>query len=96
MNQNILLLSCCAPCSCAVIKTLAEEKKKFSVVFYNPNIRPFEEYEKRKEENKKVCKIYGINFIELEYETIVGAKKLKDLKTNLNVANAAQYAFICA
>ncbi|MBQ7304481.1 MAG: epoxyqueuosine reductase QueH [Alphaproteobacteria bacterium] len=80
MNQNILLLSCCAPCSCAVIKTLAEEKKNFSVVFYNPNIRPFEEYEKRKEENKKVCKIYGVNFIELEYDNNRWCQEIKGLE----------------
>ena len=68
MAEKILLLSCCAPCSCAVIKTLSEEGKDFSVVFYNPNIRPYEEYCKRKEENERVCKIYNVPFIELEYD----------------------------
>ena len=53
MTEKILLLSCCAPCSCAVIKKLSEEGKDFSVVFYNPNIRPYEEYCKRKEENER-------------------------------------------
>ena len=41
-NQKFILLSCCAPCSCAVIEKLAQEKKSFAVVFYNPNIRPKE------------------------------------------------------
>ena len=68
MAEKILLLSCCAPCSCAVIKKLSEEGKDFSVVFYNPNIRPYEEYCKRKEENERVCKIYNVPFIELEYD----------------------------
>ena len=67
-KEKILLLSCCAPCSCAVIKTLAEQKKDFSVVFYNPNIRPFAEYQKRLLENKRVCLKYGVDFIELEYD----------------------------
>lgn len=80
MTENILLLSCCAPCSCAVIKTMAEENKNFSVVFYNPNIRPLEEYEKRKEENKKVCQIYGINFIELEYDNNRWCQEIKGLE----------------
>ena len=80
MTENILLHTCCAPCSCAVIKTIAEEKKNFSVVFYNPNIRPFEEYEKRKEENKKVCQIYGINFIELEYDNENWCNLIKGLE----------------
>lgn len=67
-GENILLLSCCAPCSCAVIKTLAEQQRNFAVVFYNPNIRPYEEYCKRRDENIRVCQQYGINFIELEYD----------------------------
>ena len=68
LENKFLLLSCCAPCSCAVIKTLSEQKKDFSVVFYNPNIRPFAEYQKRCAENKRVCEKYGIEFIELEYD----------------------------
>lgn len=67
-NKKILLLSCCAPCSCAVIKTLAERGENFAVAFYNPNIRPLAEYEKRRDENERVCKIYGVPFIELEYD----------------------------
>ena len=66
--MRFLLLSCCAPCSCAVIKTLAEKQEDFAVVFYNPNIRPEEEYRKRADENKKVCDLYGVRYIELEYD----------------------------
>ena len=66
--MRFLLLSCCAPCSCAVIKTLAEKGENFAVLFYNPNIRPQEEYQKRCNENKELCKIFNINFIELEYD----------------------------
>lgn len=66
--MRFLLLSCCAPCSCAVIKTLAEKGQDFAVVFYNPNIRPFEEYVRRRDENAKLCAKYGIKFIELEYD----------------------------
>ena len=67
-REKILLLSCCAPCSCAVIKTLAEQKQNFAVVFYNPNIRPFAEYEKRRDENERVCHLYDVPFLELEYD----------------------------
>ena len=67
-EEKILLLSCCAPCSCAVIKTLAQKSENFAVVFYNPNIRPREEYEKRRDENARVCKLYGVPFLELEYD----------------------------
>ncbi|MBE6451695.1 MAG: epoxyqueuosine reductase QueH [Alphaproteobacteria bacterium] len=80
MTENILLLSCCAPCSCAVIKTMAEEQKKFSVVFYNPNIRPLSEYEKRRDENKRVCHQYGVEFIELEYDNKAWCQAIQGLE----------------
>ena len=79
-QEKILLLSCCAPCSCAVIKTLSENKTDFTVVFYNPNIRPFAEYEKRRDENKRVCKIYGVPFIELEYDNVRWCELTKGLE----------------
>ena len=43
---NILVHCCCAPCAGFVLELLASEYK-CSVLFYNPNIEPQEEYEKR-------------------------------------------------
>lgn len=63
-----LLLSCCAPCSCAVIQKMAADGIDFAVVFYNPNIQPAEEYEKRRAENEKFCRDRGVSFITLEYD----------------------------
>ena len=68
MLPRFLLLSCCAPCSCAVISRLADEGQDFAVVFYNPNIRPLAEYQKRRDENERVCRQYKVPFIELEYD----------------------------
>ena len=62
---NLLLLSCCAPCSAGVIKKFVEEKRQFSVLFFNPNIAPQEEYLRRLNANKKICRHFGVNFIEL-------------------------------
>ena len=78
--DKILLLSCCAPCSVAVIKTLAEKNYNFSVLFYNPNIVPFAEYQKRCLENKRVCDLYKVPFIELPYNHIVWEKATKGLE----------------
>ena len=49
--QNLLLHSCCAPCSCAIIELLKLSKINFTIFYYNPNIHPIAEYEIRKEEN---------------------------------------------
>ena len=69
IDEKILLLSCCAPCACAVIKKMHDEGVNFAVVFYNPNIYPISEYQKRCDEQKKLCKMWKIEFIELEYNT---------------------------
>ena len=68
MSDKLLLVSCCAPCSCGVIKYLAESNTNLTVLFYNPNIRPLSEYRKRADENKRVCELYGVPFVELEYD----------------------------
>ena len=68
-KEKLLLLSCCAPCSCAVIKKLAEDKTRhFTVLFYNPNIDSAEEYQKRLVENERVCQAYNVPFVSLPYE----------------------------
>ena len=65
--SKILLLSCCAPCACAVIKKLHDDGADFAVAFYNPNIHPEAEYIKRRDEQKRLCELWQITFVELEY-----------------------------
>ncbi|MBR1903735.1 MAG: epoxyqueuosine reductase QueH [Alphaproteobacteria bacterium] len=91
-----MLLSCCAPCSCAVIKTLAEQKRNFAVVFYNPNIRPYAEYVKRRDENARLCEKYKVDFIDLEYDNERWCSLTKGLEMSLNAENAVLYASTCA
>jgi predicted adenine nucleotide alpha hydrolase (AANH) superfamily ATPase len=68
INRKILLLSCCAPCSTAVIEKLKNDGVDFEVVFFNPNIHPLEEYTKRLNEQRMYCEKLGVNCVELEYE----------------------------
>jgi len=49
---SLLLHSCCAPCSSYVIEYLSNYFN-ITVYYYNPNIYPLEEYEKRKAEQIK-------------------------------------------
>ncbi len=67
-KMKLLLVSCCAPCSIGVIHQLKEQGVDFAVLFYNPNIRPVSEYEKRRDENKRICREKGVQFIELPYD----------------------------
>lgn len=39
-----------------------------TVFYFNPNIEPREEYEKRKAEQKKVCEFFDIPFIDCDYD----------------------------
>lgn len=73
MNHPTLLLhSCCAPCSTYVLDYLMKYFK-ITVFYYNPNIYPRAEYEKRLANQKKlIIQMNGefnskINFIEGEY-----------------------------
>ncbi len=47
MSKKILLHSCCAPCTTYVNKWLVENNFEVKALFYNPNIRPQQEYERR-------------------------------------------------
>ncbi len=70
-GTTLLLHTCCAPCSSTVIANLS---KYFTITifYYNPNIEPEEEYEKRKEEQKRFIKeypsMYPISFLDCDYE----------------------------
>lgn len=49
LTPKLLLHSCCAPCSSYVLEYLSKYFE-ITVIYYNPNISPKEEYEKRKAE----------------------------------------------
>ena len=69
MNQNdkIVLMSCCAPCSCGAISQLKEQGVDFIVLFYNPNIFPETEYQKRLNEQIKYCKNLDVKYYVGDY-----------------------------
>ena len=47
--MEILLHTCCGPCTLYPLKLLRREGIKAKVFFFNPNIHPFREFEKRVE-----------------------------------------------
>lgn len=64
---RLLLHTCCVLCSCAVLEKLRNEFS-LTAYFYNPNIEPREEYEKRRDTVKDWCAKVSIPFIEGEYD----------------------------
>lgn len=69
-TPKLLLHSCCAPCSSRCIEYLTNYFD-ITVLYYNPNISPEEEYNKRKEEQIRFLKEFKsknkIDFLDIEY-----------------------------
>lgn len=70
-TPKLLVHSCCAPCSSYVLEYLSEYFE-ITVLYYNPNISPQEEYEHRKAEqirliNEKPWK-NKVSFIDCDYD----------------------------
>jgi len=79
-ESSLLLHSCCAPCAGEIMEAVAASEIKTTVYFYNPNIHPVQEYELRKEENKRYCQKLDFNFIDADYDKDNWFKRIKGLE----------------
>ena len=61
--MNLLLHTCCAPCSVYCIDSLRKENIEPTVYWYNPNIHPYMEYKARRDCLKEYTKSIEINAI---------------------------------
>lgn len=66
--DRVLLHSCCAPCSGAIIECLLSNGIKPVVFFSNSNIFPFEEYERRRGELHRYCDSLGVEVADDVYD----------------------------
>lgn len=72
-KPRLLLHSCCGPCSSYVINYL-KDYFDITVIYYNPNIEPKEEYIKRKNEQIRLIKelnLPNLNYLDCDYENEV-------------------------
>jgi len=65
--DKVLLHSCCAPCSSAIIEWMLQHNIKPTVFYFNPNIYPQEEYEIRKAEAVRFVTSQGLDFVDADY-----------------------------
>lgn len=85
-EDKVLLHSCCAPCSSAIIECLLANNIRPTVFYYNPNIYPQAEYDIRKLECYPLCKSPSDLISSMEITTIsFGAVPCQGWKMNLNV-----------
>lgn len=69
-KPTLLLHACCAPCSSAVLERL-REYFSITILYYNPNIYPPQEYHRREQELERFLQDAGMNgipLIELPYD----------------------------
>ena len=64
--KRVLVHACCAPCSSAIIEWLLAHEIEPVIYYYNPNIYPQEEYEKRRDESRRHAESLGVEWIEGE------------------------------
>lgn len=78
--KKLLLHSCCAPCSSQVI-TYLSPFFDITILYYNPNISPVEEYEKRKQEQIRLIKELKtpnkLNFLDCDYDSDIYENAIK-------------------
>ncbi len=64
---KVLLHICCAGCAAGAIARLKEEGFEVSGFFYNPNIHPLSEYQKRRQSLDVISRYYSVAIQEGEY-----------------------------
>jgi predicted adenine nucleotide alpha hydrolase (AANH) superfamily ATPase len=67
-ETTVLLHTCCAPCSSAIIEALMQNGITPVIYYCNPNIYPQEEYEIRKNECTRYAQSLGLEIVDADYD----------------------------
>lgn len=68
-GENVVLLhTCCAPCSSAIIECMMNNGITPVIYYCNPNIYPREEYEIRKNECTRYAQALGLEIVDADYD----------------------------
>jgi predicted adenine nucleotide alpha hydrolase (AANH) superfamily ATPase len=67
-ETTVLLHTCCAPCSSAIIEAMMQNGITPVIYYCNPNIYPQEEYEIRKNECTRYAQALGIEIVDADYD----------------------------
>jgi len=57
--MKVLMHMCCAPCAVYPVQAMKEKGIEIDGLFYNPNIHPFEEFQKREDNVEKLAEKEG-------------------------------------
>ena len=67
-ETKVLLHTCCAPCSSAIIEAMMKNGITPVIYYCNPNIYPQEEYEIRKNECTRYAQSLGLEIVDADYD----------------------------
>ena len=67
-ETTVLLHTCCAPCSSAIIEAMMKNGITPVIHYCNPNIYPQEEYEIRKNECTRYAQSLGLEIVDADYD----------------------------
>ena len=67
-EKTVLLHTCCAPCSSAIIEAMISNGITPVIYYCNPNIYPLEEYDIRKNECTRYARSLGLEIIDADYD----------------------------
>ena len=69
---SILLHTCCGPCATYVVESLQEQGLEVTGYWYNPNVHPFREHQRRLEAMQAFARTVGLPLIVEEGYDMVG------------------------
>lgn len=91
-KKKLLMHSCCGPCSSACIERL-KDYFDITIIYYNPNIEPYQEYEKRKSEQIRLLKEWHIDYLECDYDNKVFRDKTEYLENEIEGGKRCSVCF---
>ena len=80
-ETTVLLHTCCAPCSSAIIEAMLHSGITPVIYYCNPNIYPQQEYEIRKEECTRYARSLGLEIVDVDYDHDNWLAEMKGLET---------------
>ena len=93
MGKKVILHACCAVCAGYPSRMLKDLGYDIEILFYNPNIFPVEEYERRKKELLRFCDKENIVLVIKEDENIVYYDYVKGLESEPEKGSRCERCF---
>ncbi|AHF03458.1 hypothetical protein MARPU_05930 [Marichromatium purpuratum 984] len=79
-TDQLLLHTCCAPCSTAIVECLLDNGITPVLYYFNPNIHPEREYRLRKAETIAHAERLGLRFIDADYDPADWVARMRGLE----------------